>query len=499
MSKGRKIAMGISGGLALLFLGAGVISLLYCLYHVEQKCQRMTVELGEEISGDIHDYLEGYDFALNRAQLDTEGVDTARVGEYQAVVSLPGERFLYQVSVVDTTAPEIQTKVQARCFSTEETYGLEDFVKSAWDLSGEVSLYMMDEDGRTEQLSFPEAGIYRVTVYGEDVFGNVGEASVSVMVDEPPKLVGIHDRYIEVGEHLDLRKYIFALDNLDGVITERIKVWEGGFDPNIPGAYEIGYSVTDSNGLTDRAVLTVYVGMENDGEDILLSREDMQLLCDGGYFTYEPLRTKDYDAALDLVAPALVNLKNRKGSGSGFIYRITPENVYFLSVGHALEVVSQNSVVHFYNGTEIRQSYDYEELSEENEIAIFSLPTDEIPLDTLLELKEIHVEEGVYDSLSVGDTLIAYSIYWSGEKPVIRDLCLTDKQRYFTSHGHNCLETDWNFIPGMSGTAVVDCRGNLVGIAQGGLVDEKNQSNSRGYSLRIDEVESLYERYRKGR
>lgn len=71
----------------------------------------------------------------------------------------------------------------------------------------------------------------------------------------------------------DARFRVLVRDNEDFDLTGRVQVISSGFDPTQPlasGSYEIGYSVTDSDGNTVR--LTVPVTAEPDGKEIWLEK-----------------------------------------------------------------------------------------------------------------------------------------------------------------------------------------------------------------------------------
>jgi len=66
---------------------------------------------------------------------------------------------------------------------------------------------------------------------------------------------------INVGEEYDLMSGIYGTDNLEGDITHRIQIDLGGYDPNVPGVYELTYTLSDSAGNEAKTVtrkMTVY-------------------------------------------------------------------------------------------------------------------------------------------------------------------------------------------------------------------------------------------------
>lgn len=54
--------------------------------------------------------------------------------------------------------------------------------------------------------------------------------------------------YMNPAAEFDLMDGVSGRDNIDGDITEEIKVSDDGFDPNVPGEYMINYTLFDSSG-----------------------------------------------------------------------------------------------------------------------------------------------------------------------------------------------------------------------------------------------------------
>ena len=207
---------------------------------------------------------------------------------------------------------------------------------------------------------------------------------------------------------------------------------------------------------------------------------------------------------MKLIEPALIDLKRSLGggaytAGSGCVYRITPEYIYFLSVRHVMKAVSRNCEIMFYNGTVVRETLDYALSQKSNELAMFRIPVSMVPVDTLMSLKQVYVDEDIYSKLSVGDEVVAYAKHWSGtDEDYVRRMTV---RRLESSIGefnlyNSLLETSEGVVGGMSGTAVVDLRGNLAGLASAYGTPTDSRYTVSSYHSRIDvlnEVETALE------
>ena len=467
------------------------------------KQREYIVELGEKASVSPSDYLFGYPFIVQYADVDVSGVNTDRVGEYSAAARLLFYRYHLNVTVRDTVPPEIVPFEDELFIATGREYAPEDFAGEINDASGEVDCRIRYGGGETERISFPQAGAFVLTLEAEDASGNVGTREIAFAVDDPPVIIGAFDRHLPVGTDFDVTKAA-AVDTGDGNLTDRMSVDRGGFDPRTEGEYTVTYTVADSHGLVTEKSVTLSVRGKNQlslyQDDISLKPEELKLLCDAGYFTYQPLDAPDYDKAVQLLEPALVDFKqvrsNGYAAGSGCIYRITPEYVYFLSVRHVMEAVHYNCRIMFFDGMVVKQSIDYATSQKNNELSMFRIPVSDIPTDTLMTLRQVYVDREIYTKLSEGDEVVAFAKHWTGtDKDLIKRLKVRSLTSSIGEFGfyNSLLETTSGVQSGMSGTAVIDLRGNLVGLASafGTATGNKNEISSFHSKIDVlDEVEN---------
>ena len=143
----------------------------------------------------------------------------------------------------------------------------------------------------------------------------------------------------------------------------------------------------------------------------------------------------------------------------------------------------------FFDGTVVRQNIDYVSSQQKNELSIFRIPAGDVPVDTLLKLKQIYVDPDIYSRLSEGDEVVAFAKHWTGtDKDLIRRMKVKRLTSSISEFGlvDSLLETTSGVVSGMSGTAVIDLRGNLVGLASayGTATDSKREISC--YHSKID-------------
>ena len=489
------IVVGVLLGLFAVSLGA-----------VFPKQREMTVELGGEVSQAPSDYLFGYPFIIDSADVDTGGVITDKVGDYQTTARLLFYHYTFDVRVRDTTPPEIVPLADELYIASGRDYRPDDFMEQARDLSGKTECRIAYGGKTYDTISFPLQGKYRLTLEAEDASGNVGTREIDFTVDDPPVIIGAFDRHLPVGTDFDVAS-VAAVDTGDGNLTNKIQIERGGFDPDREGNYTVTYTVADSHGLATEKTVTYSVCQKEKlalySDDLSLGGDELKLLCDADYFAYEPLAAPDFDKAVKLLEPTLVDLKvvweNAWIAGSGCIYKITPDYVCFLSVKHVMVEVYKKCAVMFFDGTVVKGKVDYVYSKTYNELAMFMIPTADIPTDTLMKLRQVYVDPDIYNKLQKDDEVVAYAKHWIGsDEDLVKKMKvkrLTTSIRELNLY-RSLLETTTGVVGGMSGTAVVDLRGNLVGLASAIGLDSESTRAFSAYHSKIDvipEVEAYLE------
>ena len=158
-------------------------------YEINQTKTETTVELGSECTIAPTDYFElGSKVNLDTITVDTSSVDINNIGNYTAVITYKDNTYEIQVSVSDTTSPEITVKPDIEGVDRGTTIYPADYVEVN-DLS-EVVVYFVAEDGDTSSLEIPsdlDASITEInyTIVAVDTANNRSEElTITVPINE---------------------------------------------------------------------------------------------------------------------------------------------------------------------------------------------------------------------------------------------------------------------------------------------------------------------------
>lgn len=379
---------------------------------------------------------------------------------------------------------------EIKFIGVDREYSPQYFVQDLFDLSNNVETFFLVDEILQPTISFDDIGNQELTIVAKDNSGNETISKIFVTIDYGPILIGVEDIVVPIGANYDVLSGIAALDEKDGIITSNITATPNEIVFSKSGTYDITYSIFDSDGIETTKTCKIIVS--DDATDDYkyannLSIDELQLLCDYGYFKYEPLTENDFDKAKALVSSTSVNLQCSNGAGSGFIYKITPEFIYIGSVNHVLKACNKNGTLMFYNDISIPITYTFERANSTNELAMFKIKTSEVPKETLLTLKESYVDFNIYDKLNTNDSLFLFcENYFFTNEPRIKKCTIIDKiaSEYNCNFINCCITTTIASSPGMSGCPVYDCKGNLVGIVS-------LRYQQKNYHMRIDELENL--------
>ncbi len=145
----------------------------------------VAVEVNEKFSKDI------FFSQIQNMQLDDieivypDNFDVKKIGKYEIGIVVDGETYTSNLTVVDTTKPELDLKEVTINYNS--SYSAKDFVTSCKDNSGvdcEINFYTgIDEEGQTVDYStYKEAGTYAIKIEAKDESGNqaVGETKLII-------------------------------------------------------------------------------------------------------------------------------------------------------------------------------------------------------------------------------------------------------------------------------------------------------------------------------
>ena len=210
---------------------------------VELAQSTVTLELGDELSENVADYLQNPDEKiLKGASLDLSAVDETKVGSYNAAVAYDGKNYPFTVEVKDTTSPQCEAKDYI--YMQPGTLTMDDLVTEIKDASetssGIVScekkndlaacvytemlkekaainfILPYDDSDYQDSIELTEEGCYAVTAQVKDSEGNFTNVTTDIYVD------GTAPELVENLMHLDVDASSINVDDIDTDDAEKI-------------------------------------------------------------------------------------------------------------------------------------------------------------------------------------------------------------------------------------------------------------------------------------
>lgn len=257
-SKNKIILVGI---LLIILIFTAMLLLLIPKVEIDINGEKyLTINIGEEyIENGAKSYLD--DFGQKK-DLNVEivgNVDTSKIGKYIVTykVNYKGREYnkIRVINVVDTEKPTlILNKEPIIC----KTRNLVEIDATAIDnLDGDISekiKYFIKDNKIT--LFVVDSSNNKSEIF-KDIKYNDDEKPIITLKGSQTIYLGIGESYIEEGAN--------AYDSCDGNITDKIKI-TNSIDNNIPGNYEVTYSVTDSSNNEVKKVRNVIVDEINNNK-----------------------------------------------------------------------------------------------------------------------------------------------------------------------------------------------------------------------------------------
>ena len=211
----------------------------------------------------------------------SENIDTSQAGQYYIEYTVTNSRGIstWEYRVVYVLSSSLPV-IEAYDFSIGmnepldlymvpfEAYDLEDGnlrESVTWDIS---------------QVNIAQAGIYPITLQVTDSDGNTAQASCNVtIIDYSYPELHVYDYVVYLNTDYDPLQYASAWDREDGELTNQIVVVKNTVKIKKPGIYYVTYSVTNSQGKTTTATVSVEV-MKEPVYSFVLTYEGLQIPLD---------------------------------------------------------------------------------------------------------------------------------------------------------------------------------------------------------------------------
>ena len=454
---------------------AAVTVTFYFCYRVRQVTERMVLELGDKVSEDLHDYIDGFEFAVTRSELDLSDVKQDKVGEYEATVTHGWQEFTYTIIIEDTTPPELILKDEQIYLKLGEEYSANKFVEEVQDISGSVELKLKAVDGEETgngQISFSECGTYDVAVTATDPSGNRSRESMEVIVDTAPVISGMPEYYIAVGSRVDYLEGVTAEDTLDGDVTDTVEVDTEDLDITVAGDYEIIYTATDDYGLMTEEPWIIHVMEKADLQEAInthrINRHEQQIvgaynLYDAGYY-----ETDDVAYIQEVMEPTMVVvLLPNVSRGSGFILEITDEYVLVCTNQHVVK--SKETVeICFHEGS--KETGTVVARDKTLDIALVEVKRSDISEELMDTLMTVHIDVDYWESLKNEEplSLCFRTLNENGSIWRDKDGIMLEKEGV-SEYKADVVMTKANMgvFAGSSGSAIFDGYGNFIAMIMG--------------------------------
>lgn len=212
--------------------------------------------------GDITDEIE----------IIQDNVNLAKAGSYEVTYRVTDSGGKVTVKTVDITIKPNHTPV-LEILAENKRFIEGEYSESEWleiIRMENVSAHDIEDNVLTDQIEVIEdnvevdkAGIYKVTYKVTDQFGKTAEKTIKVTVEpNQAPIIYASDRWFKTTDEItekELLKKVIAYDDIDGNLTQKVKIKESDVKQGTVGEYTIVYIVTDSLGKTSTKEATIYI------------------------------------------------------------------------------------------------------------------------------------------------------------------------------------------------------------------------------------------------
>lgn len=487
------------------FLTIGGI-IFWNMWKITPLRDSFVVELGESVSAEPNDYFAGTEWSVEKAEIDLSEVMLTEPGSYFVYARHGFETYTFTLYIQDTTPPEITENAGTVYLRPGKEYTPYDLIDTVTDISGNVDIQIESTGQDSRILLYEDTGIYTVTVKATDPSGNTAECRVTFLVDNAPEITGMLTAYVAKGNEVSLEEFaqgLKAYDKEDGELTEQILIDTSAVDWNTEGKYQVIYSAADSYGLTGVSYSDVYVlsadGLQEAINTHQINRFDQ--IIEGAYNLYDAgyYEEDDPEFIMEAMEPAFVRIDiNETTHGNGFIIEITDDSVIICTNQH---VVTQRETLDiiFHNGFHTRGNVVAGE--KRLDIGFIEVPFDNITPELLDSLLTVHIDMGYWDSLEnrAPISLCMRALNEDGSVWHDRTGTLAQKvgeQPEFVADWYPgqevplMTEVYLEFMPGCSGSAILDGHGNIIAMASA-VTEEDDEI--RQWAVLLPDILNYYE------
>ncbi len=477
------------------------------LFEVGFTTTELHLEIGENLSKNPTDYLEGDDWCVALSYVDASSVKKTKVGRYPIHIYHGFHKYTCYVNVTDTLAPVISCDIKNKTITPGQTVSVHSLGLNIQDHSEIDSIaftkissnhfytglpddqmaemekaYAKGLDMWAEEFQFSYGGIYTLTIEVTDEFHNSSEITLNLTVEEPPVVTAPNHIYVAENQTIDYTNYIDAWDFIDEDFgKDDLVVDASEVNLSKTGSYQVFFKATDSYGLSVTAYSIVHVNSQEalqeqiNAQAISMSKD----IIIGALNPYDIGYYEDKSLAeiQEIMLPTVVHIQNDKLDtfGSGYIIEINDE---FVTIATNEHVINSDMIVDvsFFDATSCTGSVVASNARED--IAFIRIPIAEegsistLDDDYIKNLRTVHINKGYWDSLA-NDSHLGFCYICINENAhswmlvegsILEKTAIRDWNNY-KNVSETLLSTEP--VPGSSGSALFDTQGNLVGMVRG--------------------------------
>ena len=498
-----------------ILLTVGVVCCLVAgalfFFDVAPKSEVVNIELGDSISYDPLDYLDGMKWSVRFAKMDFSEVEADKVGDYPLHISHGFDDYEVTISVRDTTAPKVTLKGLKYVAELNAVSFAKDYVATCMDVDSDVTFSFLNTEQDDsikkqdeESVVFTGEGVHPITLMATDSSGNYSSFYMSMIVDSPPEIhtiSGDPEYYVALGQTIDFARDVYAFDDKDGDLTSAVKIKAPDYTSQ-EGDYTVTYTATDSNGLTAQMSGVVHSYSALKIQDLFntdrfkaenLKVEGIINPYDAGYNIDE-----DIEGSIERIKPAVVHIYYYSNFatywGSGFIVKINEDDIIVCTNQHVVKDRPTVTVC-LCDGTHVTGRVVGTSVTPD--VAFVRLNKADLSEELLESLKTVHINLNYYKTISSRPRfeMGMYVIYADGTEMFTRYGYIVRKSgklgEYFENFDYPVMEVSVQLTPGVSGSAIIDAHGNLLCMAA--FYWDHNGSREY-YGVSLEDILDFYEK-----
>ncbi|MFR7590126.1 MAG: polysaccharide deacetylase family protein [Longibaculum sp.] len=261
-----------------VFFSLTAIILLSVIFYISKQPRIHFIQ--DEIHLSLYDEVEPYEYIervshINIQEMKVDNrVNNKKLGEYQIDYLYRDKTFSLKVFIDDTMPPQFETVNTT--ILRNDTVNPQSLVKNIQDDSKTIVYFK-------EDYLFNEIKTYKVCIVVEDAYENKTEKNAYVLVEakdqEPPRIEGIDDLTILIGDKIDLKKGVTVKDNHDKKPT--LTIDDSNLNIRKIGEYEVFYHVEDNAGNKETYTRNIEVLSQYDNRE---AKQDGKKIC---YLTFD--------------------------------------------------------------------------------------------------------------------------------------------------------------------------------------------------------------------